>query len=112
MHCHCKLSSFVEGFNSFSFQIYPSEFGIQRMKDEEVNGPSELRDGNQNDTADSGDEQLGENDEEVLNYFPWQQNRSLSVELSSSENCVTLNLDRRRTAMGKENGETTTLLLP
>ncbi|XP_030524084.2 ESF1 homolog [Rhodamnia argentea] len=61
------LSSFLpKGGQILSVAVYPSEFGIQRMKDEEIHGPVGLFDDDDNRNEDEDDGEI--NDEKLRAY--------------------------------------------
>ncbi|XP_055545339.1 ESF1 homolog [Wyeomyia smithii] len=72
------LSSFLpRGTTILSVTIYPSEFGRERMKEEEERGPQELT-AQQSDDSDSSDEELNEDEKkekEVERLREYQLNR-------------------------------------
>lgn len=66
------LSSFLpKGGQILSVAVYPSEFGLQRMKEEELHGPVGLFDGEQkkNDEDDDDDNDDEEMDNEKLRAY-------------------------------------------
>ena len=63
------LSSFLpKGGQIVSVSVYPSEFGLQRMKEEEVQGPVGLFDGDDDGEKD-GDDEDDEIDTEKLRAY-------------------------------------------
>lgn len=53
------LSSFLpKDGQIIAVTVYPSEFGLQRMKEEEIHGPVGLFDGENDDNDEDGDDEI------------------------------------------------------
>lgn len=62
-------SDLPKGGQILSVAVYPSEFGLKRMEEESVHGPTALFDSDKEDSEDDEDEDDGEIDNEKLRAY-------------------------------------------